>query len=483
MYKKQSDTQLSLEDFNQPMGLTMNPENRWVKKAALIPWSALEDEYAALFESEKGNVAKPFRMAFGALLIQQAYGYSDEETVQQIQENPYLQFFVGLPGYRDEPPFDASSMVHFRKRLTEERLMTINDTILAHHEKENDDATDDDDDDDHGVGAANQGTMMLDATCAPSHIKYPQDISLLDDARRHAENIIDALCEANGLKKPRTYRRSARKAYLAIAKRRKKSKKVIRKAIRKQLGYVARDVRHIYALVDQGAELTDKQTADFEIIRRIQDQQQFMYDTRTHRVEDRIVSFHQPFLRPIVRGKVRTPTEFGAKLDLSQANGFVRIERLSFDVFNESENLIPAIERYHARTGHYPERLLVDQIYRTRENRNYCKQHNIRLSGPKLGRPKKDDTVDKNIESQDNRDRIQVERDFSLAKRCHGLGLIRTKLATTTCSTIALAIVSLNLSKIQRDFLRLIFRSDFLRQFIMIFSPKNRSLKKLAIIQ
>lgn len=149
---------------------------------------------------------------------------------------------------------------------------------------------------------------------------------------------------------------------------------------------------------------------------------------------------------------MRTPTEFGAKLNLSQANGFVRIKRLSFAAFNESENLIPAIERYHARTGYHPERLLADQIYRTRENRNYSKQHNIRLSGPKLGRPKKDDTVDKDIESQDNRDRIQVERDFSLAKRCHGLGLIRTKLATTTCSTIALAIVSLNLSKIQREF-------------------------------
>lgn len=116
MYKKQSDTQLSLEDFNQPKGLTMNPENRWVKKAALIPWSVLEDEYAALFESDKGNVAKPFRMAFGALLIQQTYGYSDEETVDQIQENPYLQFFVGLSGYQKQPPFEAFTMVHFRKR-------------------------------------------------------------------------------------------------------------------------------------------------------------------------------------------------------------------------------------------------------------------------------------------------------------------------------------------------------------------------------
>ena len=114
----------------------MNPENRWIKKAELIPWTALEGAYASLFESNKGNVAKPFRTAFGALLIQQEYGYSDEETVLQIQENPYLQFFIGLPGYQDEKPFDSSTMVYFRKRLTAEKLMAINETILAGHEGE-----------------------------------------------------------------------------------------------------------------------------------------------------------------------------------------------------------------------------------------------------------------------------------------------------------------------------------------------------------
>src|SRR5699024_12830825 len=103
---------------------------------------------------------------------------------------------------------------------------------------------------------------MFDATCAASLIKSPQLLRLLDGARCLSELIIDALCEANGLKKPRTYRRSARKTYLAIAKRRKKSKAMRRKAIRKQLGYVSRDGRHIYSLVDQGAQLTDKRSEE-----------------------------------------------------------------------------------------------------------------------------------------------------------------------------------------------------------------------------
>lgn len=483
MYKKQFHTQLSFDNFNQPIGLSMNPENRWIKKAELIPWTALEGAYASLFESNKGNVAKPFRTAFGALLIQQEYGYSDEEAVLQIQENPYLQFFIGLPGYQDEKPFDSSTMVYFRKRLTAEKLMAINETILAGHEGETEASDSTDDDDSDGNGSSNKGTLMLDATCAPSYIKYPQDIGLLNDARLPAEKIIDELCQDYGLPKPRTYRKVARKEYLSIAKRKKKTKQVIRKAIRKQLGYVARDVRYIKEMQATGISLSKKQALDFDIIQQILGQQEYMYDNRVHRVPNRIVSFHQPFLRPIVRGKAKTPTEFGAKVDVSQANGFLRIERLSFDAFNESEDLIPSIERYCERTGHHPERVLADQIYRTRENRRFCQEHQIRLSGPKLGRPKKDGTVDKKVEYGDNRDRIQIERDFSLAKRCHGLGMIRTRLESTTYSTIALSIVSLNLSKIQRDFLRAFFESEFSGRFSHFFIPKHANFRKLAIVQ
>lgn len=481
MYKRQLNTQLSFEDFNQPMGLTMNPKNRWIKKAELIPWNELEEQYASLFKSKTGNVAKPFRMAFGALLIQTEFGYSDEETVLQIQENPYLQFFVGLPGYQDKKPFDASTMVYFRKRLTAEKLMEINESILALHteEKQDDSSNEDDDESD----PPNEGTLIIDATCAPSEIKYPQDTALLNDARNHAEKIINEICQANDLKKPRTYRKQARKHYLSIAKRKKKSKKVIRKAIRKQLGYVARDVRYLNKMIDNGIVLNAKQTSDFETIQLILDQQQYMFDNKTHRVADRIVSFHQPYLRPIVRGKAKTPTEFGAKLDMSAADGFVRIERLSFDAFNESEDLILAVERYRERTGHYPERVLADQIYRNRKNRKFCQDHQVRLSGPKLGRPKQDQTIDKKIEYQDNRDRIQVERDFSLAKRRHGLGLIRTRLAETTLSTIALSIVSLNLSKIQRSFLRAIFGLRFLVQNFSSHLSKNNFFYNLAVNQ
>lgn len=147
--------------------------------------------------------------------------------------------------------------------------------------------------------------------------------------------------------------------------------------------------------------------------------------------------------------KAKAPVEFGAKLDLSiDEKGIARLERLSFDAYNESDVLITAVENYKSRTGHYPERVLVDQIYRNRSNRAFCKEHGIRISGPALGRPKKDDKADKKQEYIDNTDRIEVERAFSLAKRKYGLGLLTTKLDTTTRSAIALSIIAMNVNRL-----------------------------------
>ena len=138
MYKFDRDHQFKLSDFNQPIGLHMNPENRWVVKAAQIPWKEIELKYAKLFPGKKGMPAKPLRTALGSLIIQKQYGYSDRELVMQIRENPYYQFFIGLPGYQDADPFAPSLLVEFRKRLTEEILCDINEMIIAFNTPDDD---------------------------------------------------------------------------------------------------------------------------------------------------------------------------------------------------------------------------------------------------------------------------------------------------------------------------------------------------------
>ncbi len=328
MYKKTDRSQHSFLDFNQPMGLHTNPDNRWIKMADRIPWDEFESKYAELFPGDNGNVAKPLCMALGSLIIQTRFQYSDRELVEQITENPYLQYFIGLPGYQEQAPFDASTLVLFRKRISSEMLMEANEYLLAHKDDDHTSPSSGGADDSSSEEKeTNRGTLTLDAICAPANIRYPQDVSLLNAAREKLETII-CFCKSYDLPLPRRYKKCARKDYLAFAKSKKHSAKKIRKALRKQLGYVARDIRYLEEFMSNGYAATEKEAGLYLTITALYEQQKYMYDNKIHSVERRIVSITQPWLRPIVRGKVKAPVEFGAKFDLSlDSEGYGRIEK------------------------------------------------------------------------------------------------------------------------------------------------------------
>ena len=365
----------------------------------------------------------------GAGIIQAEYGFTDEETALMIQENPYLQYFCGYSGYDDE-------------RLTPEILGEINELILSTVESENDD-------DDHENGG-NSGIMIVDATCAPSHIRYPQDASLLNEARENTERLLDELHDPADGRKRRTYRKQAHRDFLQFSRSRKKTAKEIRKAVSKQLRYLARNLAAIEEKLSIGRTLTGKQANRLSTIYNLYSQQKTMYDNHSHSIADRIVSVSQPFLCPIVRGKAGKPVEFGAKLDISVVNGWSRSEYFSFDAYNEAGNLQDMAERFLAREGYHPSRILADKIYRNRDNLRYCKEHGIHLTGPALGRPKKDELRDATQNFIDECERVEVERRFSLAKRKCGLGLIMAKLQDTIAHSVAMSILVLNLRKIPR---------------------------------
>ena len=482
------EKQLSFTDFNQPQGLQMNPENRWIKKAEMIPWDTIEKEYAKQFPSKTGMPAKPLRMALGSLLIQKQYHYPDEELVEQIRENPYYQYFIGMPGYEDKIPFVPSLLVEFRKRLSEDVLNEINEMIIEYNAKKSDDDNDSSNGDNSGSNdtdntsdtSENSGTLILDATCAPQNIKYPQDIELLNEAREKLEDMLCRISDEYGFYRPRMYKKNARKDYLALAKCRKRGSKKIRKAIKKQLQYIRRDLGYIDNLLENnGVELSASDAKLLDILTAVYEQQRYMFENNTHTVENRIVSISQPYIRPIVRGKARSPVEFGAKLDLSvDETGMCRLEKLSFDAYNESAVLKTAIDNYKQRTGHYPERVLVDQIYRNRENITFCSNLGIRLSGKRLGRPKKDpDTkAESKTAYQDNTDRIEVERKFSLAKRKFGLGLLLTKRKDTTKASIVLSIIAMNIDRLTAMLLRFL---KFVFPFF-IFDEEKLMLSRFA---
>ena len=317
------------------------------------------------------------------MFIKERLGTTDRETVEQIRENPYLQYFLGLAEYSNEVPFHHSMMTHFRKRFSKEILAEINDMIVENAVNQDSEITGASCDDEDKV--SNNGKLIVDATCTPADITYPTDLNLLNEAREKTEEIIDTMHAPliGEQRKPRTYRQRARKDYLAVVKQKKPGHKKIRKAIGKQLRYLKRNLQNIEKMTQEGLlrYLSRREYRNLLVIQELYRQQLWMHENHSNSIADRIVSISQPHVRPMVRGKVKNPVEFGAKISVSLVDGFSFVDRISWDAYNESADLIAQIERYYRRFGYYPESVHVDRIYRTRENRRYCKGKGIRLSG------------------------------------------------------------------------------------------------------
>ena len=205
MYRKANLNQLTFENFYLPFGGHLRSDNRWVILSEQIPWQQIEEAYGQQFCSDNGCPAKSARMAFGALIIKERLGTSDRETIEQISENPYLQYFLGLMEYQDTAPFDDSMMTHFRKRFDKDMLNSINESIVqgvmepggenkaVDLPRQGDGTAGTHSDKDQSSKAQNnptshKGKMIVDATCTPADIAYPTDLTLLNEARQKSES-------------------------------------------------------------------------------------------------------------------------------------------------------------------------------------------------------------------------------------------------------------------------------------------------------
>lgn len=244
-----------------------------------------------------------------------------------------------------------------------------------------------------------------------------------------------------------------------MAKKRSPSQKERREGIRKQLQYLKRNLSHIEKLIEAGAKLNSIRATRYKmllVITEVYRQQLWMYENSSSRIDDRIVSLTQPHIRPIVRGKAGKPVEFGAKISVSCFENYVFLDHLSWDNFNESGDLKFQVERYKVFTGYYPESIHVDRIYRTRENRAWCKEKGIRISGPPLGRPRKNVSQQEKKQAQDDEGfRNAIEGKFGQAKRRFRLNLVMAKLSKTAETSIAITFLVINLSQLLRQFFSL----------------------------
>lgn len=461
--------------FLMPFGDGLDETNRWVRMARLVPWSMVEDAYGVHFRRDgRGHRPLTARVALGALIIKERLGLTDRETVEQIRENPYLQYFLGFGSFSSAAPFDASLMVHFRRRLGPDVVVAMNQRLIEERLRRNDgtdspDSSDTDGGDppsagEQGSAAGNehaaappQGMLIIDATCAPADITYPTDLKVINQAREATERIIDDLHrpEIGTCRRPRTHRKRGRQAFVSAMKSKKLTRQARRVAAGRLLRFLHRNLRIIGAHIASDQWNLRLLTKDWYkkllVASEVARQQEHLYRAKEWSIPDRIVSVSQPHVRPIVRGKAGVPVEFGAKLSASWVGGYASLDRLSWDAYHEGLDLPAQAEAYRNRTGRYPAVIHADRAYTTRANRAWCVDRGIRLAGIAPGRPPTDPEALRARRKQardDEAARQPIEGIFGRGKRRWSLARIMAKLALTSATVIALVFLVMNLEAI-----------------------------------
>lgn len=439
-----SQYQTQFEEFSNLCQLELDPGNRWIQLGALLPWDRMVAIYQKKFSADMGAEATDPRWVIGAFIIKHKLRLSDEETLLSISENPYMQFFLGLDTYRPRPLFSPTLFVELRKRLGEQTFGEFSRTLITLSE---------DSEPDSPTRRAPKGKLKIDATVADQYIRYPNDLSLVNEARVKTEAIIDLFWEQIQDRlavKPRTYRKLAHKRYLSQAKKKNASTASLRKTLRYLLNCVERNLGHIDGMLDliggRPFPLAHRYQRQLWIIRTLYRQQRTMYEERTHSCPDRIVSIGQPHVRPIVRGKAGKRVEFGAKLGLSLFGGYLTHQTISWDAYNEASDLQGQAETYRLLTGRYPELIQCDKIYHTNANRRWCGKRGIRMTAaPKGPKPKKT-AYQKRKERTEYAERNHIEGRIGNAKQALSLNQIKAKLQNTSETWIAATLFVLNLS-------------------------------------
>ncbi len=492
MIKYTSEFEVNNRLFSHPFERDLDRGNRWFILRELTPWDELAQVLMKSM-SDQGRASIDLRYVLGVLIIQSMENLTDEGVLQAVQENIYMQYFIGLPSFTTQPLFTPELLVTIRKRLGETGSVEFNEVILNHKtslectedqdtsfpNKEEDKPQDNapEDTENHPPEKPNRGVLKVDASIAPAHIKYPTDIDLLNQCRKFCESLID-LYWKEGLfdlpKKPRTYRQVLDKQILSLLKSKKLSQQKRRKGIRILLASLKRDFTHINTVLDRVPDalslLNKKQYRNWLVVQHIYTQQQEMYRNHTHKVKDRIVSLHQPWVRPMVRGKSGKQTEFGAQINMTEQDGYVDFFRTDFNKFNEAEDLIPILQAYHKKYNCWPESVLVDQIFLNRTNRAFLKDKNIAHYGVPLGRKPKLSPQERKERRLKQNKRSEVEGKFGQAKMRFGMNKIHTKNYSTSLCKIGLIAFAMNLWKILKDFSWLITFCVF---FKTIFNHKT----------
>lgn len=496
-----SHPELTLELFKSSLE-NLPKNNRWVKLGDTLPWDKIEKVYNSKLNNKKaGAPNKSARMVVGSLIVKHKYNLSDVETIEEIKENPYLQYLCGLSEYTDKPIFDPSLFVTIRKRLGSEELNSFTLELMAvAQSKDKGDKNDGDQNNSSNEivvdaqGREHKGSMKIDATCFNQEVRFPTDWDLLLDGVILIHRFIKKICKRYGIKRPITHLSEAMDVHRKLIKHKTKTKKNVKQCKMYLLRYLHQDICTLLELVAKNDTnlldaLTEKEKNTLSDVFTMYHQQDEMFRNDINRCDERIISLFQSFVRPIIRGKAGAKTEFGAKGGISVVNGYTFVDHISWSAYNEATDLIEQIKLFKERFGYLPQKVLADKIYMNRANRSLMKELGIEAAGRPLGRPSKVKNLDWEAKmKQASSERNEVEATIGTAKRVYRANNIRAKRSDTSHCWIACCIFTKNVMKFLKGLLCALFSKIaqnwlILRKFWIFsinFSPSANLFSKMA---
>jgi hypothetical protein len=356
--------------------------------------------------------------------------------MRQIAENAYMQYLCGFEHFQKNPTFDSSTLTKARKRLARSKFREFED-VLKNRLKE--------------LGILKARGMYVDASVIPVDMAYPSDATLLEKGRRYLVRFVKDAGRKLG-RGFRTYSRTAQKVFVSFSKKRHKTKRCIRKAVKAGLQFVRRNLRQAQVAIDElrkaGHGIPRSVRKRIQVIAEMYGQQREMYRTKTHTIAKRIVSIARPHIRPIVRGKAGKDVEFGPKVSLAYVDGYCFCDSISHEAYNETTLLSHQVCEFKKRFEKLPDFVSGDQIFGSRDNRNYLESRNIRHAFKPLGRPSYDEISESN-ERWRRKKLVQrgvlMEGIIGHAKEHFGLDRIKARLPETERLWINLGVMAMNL--------------------------------------
>ena len=420
----------------------LDDNHELVKISKAIDWPALSDKLAKFYCPDNGRPAKPSRAKVGLLILKHLYRLSDDDLVDLIKRDLYAQYLCDVSFGEAIKFIHSTTLVKFRKKIGLSGIKLIEEEVLNSLKR---------------TKLLKGRKLVCDTTVVPSNISYPTDISLLEKVRAKAVKYLEK-AKQFGADTFRTYKRTARKTFITYQKIRHHTIQSRRRTQKKILQFSKRNTAQLKNALEKISQKTDtslngiKEEVKEQFLKEakrflatasnIVEQQKNIYKRLP--VKERIVSVHQPHLRPMVRGKYPVEVEFGPKILLNLKNNFLFLEYLSFNNTSDSQLLDISLKGYQERFGNTPTQLAADRGFWSKDN--YRLAENLKIKKIAIENKGKSSYLKgKPFRERLRRLRCSIEAKISLSKRKYGLDRIRYTMPQGEEMWVRLGLMAMNL--------------------------------------